>query len=62
MTAVSVDIQVWVDTTSAYKQNGNLGLSRQAPVYAVKVWPGDLGTKGGMLTDKYAQALKEGSD
>jgi hypothetical protein len=28
-------------------------------VYAVKVYPGDLGTKGGILTDEFARALRE---
>ena len=27
------------------------------PFYAAKVYPGDLGTKGGILTDEFARAL-----
>lgn len=41
------------------KPNPNLGALTQPPFYAVKVWPGDLGTKGGILTNEYAQALRE---
>lgn len=39
--------------------NPNLGLIEKGPFYAVKIWPGDLGTKGGVLTDEHARALKE---
>jgi 3-oxosteroid 1-dehydrogenase len=28
------------------------------PFYAVNMVPGDLGTKGGLVTDKYARVLK----
>jgi 3-oxosteroid 1-dehydrogenase len=31
----------------------------KAPFYAAKVVPGDLGTKGGLLTDEHARVLKE---
>jgi 3-oxosteroid 1-dehydrogenase len=31
----------------------------KAPYYAAKVVPGDLGTKGGLLTDEHARVLKE---
>lgn len=39
--------------------NPNLGPVEQPPFYAVKVYPGDLGTKGGILTDEHARALRE---
>ncbi|PNP73357.1 hypothetical protein FNYG_13255 [Fusarium nygamai] len=39
------------------KPNGSLGPIEKAPFYAVKVWPGDLGTKGGLLTDENAQVI-----
>lgn len=42
----------------AYK-NPNLGVIGKPPFYAVKIWPGDLGTKGGVLTDERARALRE---
>ena len=42
----------------AYK-NPNLGAIEKGPFYAVKIWPGDLGTKGGVLTDENAQAVKQ---
>lgn len=45
----------------AYK-NPNLGEVAKAPFYAVRIWPGDLGTKGGVLTDEYARALREKGD
>lgn len=43
----------------AYTKNPNLGTVAKAPFYAIKVWPGDLGTKGGLLTDEYGRALKQ---
>jgi 3-oxosteroid 1-dehydrogenase len=41
------------------KPNPNLGAVEQGPFFAVKVYPGDLGTKGGVLTDEFARALRE---
>ena len=41
-------------------KNPNLGKIEQGPFFAVKVYPGDLGTKGGMVTDEYARVLKDG--
>ncbi len=41
-------------------RNPNLGAIEKAPFFAVKVYPGDLGTSGGMLTDEYARVLKGG--
>jgi 3-oxosteroid 1-dehydrogenase len=40
------------------KPNPNLASLTQPPFYAVKVWPGDLGTKGGLLTNECAQVLR----
>ena len=37
--------------------NSNLGPLRQAPFHAVRLWPGDIGTKGGLLTDRDARVL-----
>lgn len=42
-----------------YKKNHCLGRVEKGPFYALKIWPGDLGTKGGVLTDERARALKE---
>ncbi|MFC6723234.1 FAD-dependent oxidoreductase [Halobium palmae] len=39
--------------------NPCLGTIEQGPFYAVKMWPGDLGTKGGLLTDEWARVLRE---
>lgn len=39
--------------------NPNLGPLEKAPFWAVRVWPGDLGTKGGLLTDERARVLRE---
>ncbi|KAI1813110.1 FAD binding domain-containing protein [Poronia punctata] len=39
--------------------NPNLGPIAKPPFYAVEVVPGDLGTKGGLLTDEHARVLKE---
>lgn len=41
------------------KPNPNLGAVEQPPFYAVKVYPGDLGTKGGLLTDELARVLRD---
>jgi 3-oxosteroid 1-dehydrogenase len=41
------------------KPNPNLGPLEKPPFFAVKVWPGDLGTKGGLLTDEFARVLRE---
>lgn len=41
------------------KPNPNLAPLTKAPFYAVRVWPGDLGTKGGLLTNEHAQVLRE---
>lgn len=43
----------------SYKPNPNLGTIAKAPFYAVRIYPGDLGTKGGLLTDESARVLKE---
>jgi 3-oxosteroid 1-dehydrogenase len=40
------------------KPNPCLGVIDQAPFYAVKIVPGDLGTKGGIVTDERARALR----
>jgi 3-oxosteroid 1-dehydrogenase len=41
------------------KPNPNLGPIEKAPFSAVKVYPGDLSTKGGLVTDEYARVLRE---
>lgn len=42
------------------KPNPNLAPLTKPPFYSVRVWPGDLGTKGGLLTDEYARVLDQG--
>lgn len=39
------------------KPNPNLAPIARAPFYAIKLWPGELGTKGGLLTDADARVL-----
>jgi 3-oxosteroid 1-dehydrogenase len=39
--------------------NPALAAIDQPPFYAVKMYPSDLGTKGGLLTDEYARVLRE---
>jgi succinate dehydrogenase/fumarate reductase flavoprotein subunit len=34
-------------------------LLKKGPFRAVRVYPGDLGTKGGLLTDEHARVLRE---
>jgi len=38
--------------------NTNLGTIEKGPFYGVHIWPGDLGTNGGILTDEFARALR----
>ncbi|MES2258364.1 MAG: FAD-binding protein [Pseudomonadota bacterium] len=40
------------------KPNPNLGPIEQAPFYAVRMYPGDVGTAGGVVTDEFARVLK----
>jgi len=40
------------------KPNPSLTTIDQAPFYAVKIVPGDLGTKGGLVTDERARVLR----
>ena len=41
------------------KPNPNLGAIEKGPFQALKVYPGDLGTKGGLVTDANARALRQ---
>ena len=41
------------------KPNPSLGKIEQGPFYAVKIWPLDVGTSGGLVTDEHARVLKE---
>lgn len=41
------------------KPNPNLGTIEKGPFRAVKLYPGDLNTKGGLVTDEYARVLRE---
>jgi 3-oxosteroid 1-dehydrogenase len=38
--------------------NASLGAIEKPPFYAVKVWPLDVGTSGGLVTDEYARVLR----
>jgi 3-oxosteroid 1-dehydrogenase len=40
------------------KPNPCLAPLTQAPYYAIKLYPGELGTKGGLLTDESARVLR----
>lgn len=42
------------------KPNCSLGPVETPPFYAVQIYPGDLGTKGGLVTDGHGRVLKEG--
>ena len=42
--------------------NPTLGPLEKPPFYAVEVYPGDIGTKGGMRTDACARVLREGDE
>lgn len=41
------------------KPNGNLGAIENRPFYAAKIYPGDVGTAGGLLTDEFGRVLRE---
>jgi 3-oxosteroid 1-dehydrogenase len=41
------------------KPNPNLAPLNKPPFYAVTMWPGDLGTKGGLVTDEWARVLRD---
>jgi 3-oxosteroid 1-dehydrogenase len=41
------------------KPNPNLGAIAKAPFYAVQLWPGDVGTCGGLMTDEFARVLRK---
>ena len=41
------------------KPNPNLGAIEKGPFRAVKLYPGDLSTKGGLVTDEYARVLRD---
>ncbi len=42
------------------KPNCALGPVETPPFYAVQIYPGDLGTKGGLVTDNQGRVLKDG--
>ena len=39
--------------------NPCLGTLERAPFWAVRIYPGDFGTKGGLLTDEHSRVLRE---
>lgn len=39
--------------------NPNLGVLAKAPFYAIPIYPGDIGTKGGLVIDPYSRVLIE---
>jgi 3-oxosteroid 1-dehydrogenase len=41
------------------KPNPNLGAIEEGPFYAVAMYPGDVGTGGGVVTDEHARVLRE---
>lgn len=41
------------------KPNPNLGPIEQGPFYAVAIFPGDVGTAGGVVADEYARVMRE---
>ncbi len=42
-----------------HQPSQTLGSIDQAPFYAVQVYPGDVGTYGGVVTDEFARVLRE---
>jgi len=43
----------------SHEPNPCLGTIEEAPFFAVEFWPGDLGTKGGLVTDERSRVLRE---
>jgi 3-oxosteroid 1-dehydrogenase len=41
------------------KPNASLGAIEKPPFYAVAIYPGDVGTYGGLVTDEHARVLKD---
>ena len=41
------------------RPNPCLGQLNKPPYYAIELWPGDLGTKGGLVTDDHARVLRQ---
>ncbi len=41
------------------RPNPCLGPLDKPPYYAIELWPGDLGTKGGLVTDDHARVLRQ---
>ena len=41
------------------KRNSNLGPIEKGPFRALKIYPGDLNTKGGLITDENARVLRD---
>lgn len=41
------------------KPNPSLGTLEKPPFYAVKIWPLDVGTSGGLVTDEFSRVLRE---
>jgi 3-oxosteroid 1-dehydrogenase len=44
---------------SKCKPNPTLRALSKAPFFAMEVWPGDLGTTGGLLTDEFARIVRD---
>jgi 3-oxosteroid 1-dehydrogenase len=44
------------------KPNSCMAPIAQAPFYALEIWPGDLGTKGGLLSDEHARVLLQSGE
>lgn len=42
--------------------NPNLAEIKKAPFYALRLYPGDIGTKGGHVVDEYARVIKENGE
>jgi 3-oxosteroid 1-dehydrogenase len=42
-----------------YRPNPCLGKLEKPPFYAMQLWPGDVGTQGGIVVDEFARVLRE---
>ncbi|RKL22158.1 hypothetical protein BFJ72_g14724 [Fusarium proliferatum] len=42
--------------------NPCMGPVKESPFYAIRIFPGDAGTRGGLLTDEFARVLRKNGD
>jgi 3-oxosteroid 1-dehydrogenase len=59
ISAVARALSIGATATRRSNPIPNLGAIEKAPFYAVRMYPGDVGTAGGVVTDEYARVLRD---